>query len=247
MSLKGHLATARSLAAAVAAVREGRGPHHLRQFEVPSPDLIRALLHHRMAVELAVALHRAERPEALTLLDALGPAGRRAARDLMRSRSPLAAPARALLAAVPAPPAHAVELAVLGPLVMRRGGDDVTGGDLRRERVRELLAFLVQHRRATRSAIVASLWPDLDERSGANNLRVTLTYLLRLLEPDRAVGEPAYTIRIDGQDVRLVTGGALRIDVDALEEHWRRPERGCRGHAVDRARPPPRRRGPLPR
>jgi len=102
---------------------------------------------------------------------------------------------------------------------VRRGGDAVTGGDLRRERVRELLAFLVLHRKATRRAITATLWPDHDERSAANNLRVTLTYLLRVLEPDRTVGEPAYTIRIDGQDVRLVTGGALRIDVDMFEEH----------------------------
>jgi DNA-binding SARP family transcriptional activator len=39
------------------------------------------------------------------------------------------------------------------------------------------------------------------------------------LEPDRGPGEPAYTVRVDGQDVRLVTGGALRIDVDAFEEH----------------------------
>jgi DNA-binding SARP family transcriptional activator len=219
MQLEGHLATARSLAAAVVAAREGRGTQHLRQFEVPAPNVVRALLHHRLSAELAVALHRAGRTEATTLLDALGPPGRRAARDISRDRSPIAAAARSLLAAVPAPPPLAVELAVLGPLALRRGGEDVTGGDLRRERVRELLAFLVLHRKASRSVITAALWPDLDERSGANNLRVTLTYLLRLLEPDRGPGEPAYTIRIDGQDVRLVAGDALRIDLDAFEAH----------------------------
>ena len=88
MPLKGHLATARSLAAAVVAVREGRGTQHLRKFEAPAPDVIRALLHHRLSAELAVALHRVGRPEALPLLDALGPPGRRAARDL--SPRPLA-------------------------------------------------------------------------------------------------------------------------------------------------------------
>jgi LuxR family transcriptional regulator, maltose regulon positive regulatory protein len=217
--LRGHLATARSLAAAVVAAREGRSAQHLRQLELPPPDVVRALLHHRLAAELAVALHRAGRPEAVPLLDALALPGRRAARHLARERTPLAAAARALLAAVPAPPLRGVELAVLGPLALRRGGENVTGGELRRERVRELLAFLVLHRKATRKAIVAALWPDLDERSGANNLRVTLTYLLRLLEPDRAAGEPAYTVRIDGQDVRLVAGTALRIDTDAFDEH----------------------------
>src|SRR5262245_15048955 len=218
MELTGYLATARALAAALVAVREGGSAQHLRQFELPPPDVIRSLLHHRLAAELAVALQRAGRSEAVTLLDALGAPGRRAARDLARERTPTAA-AGALLAAVPAPPAQAVELAVLGPLSLRRGGEEVTGGDLRRERVRELLAFMVLHRKATRKAIIAALWADLDERSGANNLRVTLTYLLRLLEPDRGAGEPAYTVRVDGQDVRLVTGGALRIDVDAFEEH----------------------------
>ncbi|MGH9228206.1 MAG: BTAD domain-containing putative transcriptional regulator [Acidimicrobiales bacterium] len=219
MQLEGHLATARSLAAAVVAVREGGGTQHLRQFQVPAPDVIRALLPHRLSSELAVALHRVGRTEAPTLLDALGPPGRRAVRDLARGRSPMAAAARALLAAVPAPPPRAVELAVLGPLAVRRGGEEVTGGDLRRGRVRELLAFLVLNRKAARSAITAALWPDLDARSGANNLRVTLTYLLRLLEPDRTPGEPAYTVRVDGHDVRLVTGDALRIDLDVFEEH----------------------------
>jgi LuxR family transcriptional regulator, maltose regulon positive regulatory protein len=219
MQLKGHLAAARSLAVAVVAVREGRATQHLRQFELPPPDVVRALLHHRMATELAVALHRAGRTEAVALLDALGPPGRRAARDLARDRTPLAAAARSLLEAVPAPPPRAVELAVLGPLALRRGGEDVTGGELRRERVRELLSFLVLHRKATRKAIMSALWPDLDERSGANNLRVTLTYMLRLLEPDRAAGEPAYTARVDGQDVRVVTGAALRIDLDEFDEH----------------------------
>jgi ATP/maltotriose-dependent transcriptional regulator MalT/DNA-binding SARP family transcriptional activator len=219
MQLKGHLATARSLAAAVVAVREGGSQRHLRELEPPPPDVIRALLHHRLSAELAVGLHRVGRTEAGPLLDALGAPGRRAVRDLASGRTPMAAAARALLAAVPAPPPQALELAVLGPLAVRRGDDEVTGGDLRRERVRELLAFLILHRKATRKAITAGLWPDLDERSGPNNLRVTLTYLLRLLEPDRAAGEPAYTVRIDGQDVRLVTGSALRIDVDEFEAH----------------------------
>jgi DNA-binding SARP family transcriptional activator/ATP/maltotriose-dependent transcriptional regulator MalT len=219
LSLDGHLATARSLAAAIVAVREGRGTQHLRRFKLPPPELVRALVHHRLAVELAVALHRAGRPEAPALLDALGPAGRRAARGLARGRSPLAAAARTLVAAVPAPPSQPVELAVLGPLAVRRGPEVVTGGDLRRGRVRELLAFLVIHRKATRGVITATLWPDHDERAGANNLRVTLTYLLRLLEPDRAAGEPAYTVRLDGQDVQLVSGDALRIDVDTFDEH----------------------------
>ena len=246
--LKGHLATARSLAAAVVAVREGRGTQHLRQFEPPAPDVVRSLLHHRLAAELAVALHRAGRTEAVALLDALGPPGRRATRHLARERTPLAAAARALLAAVPAPPPQAVELAVLGPLALRRGGEAVAGGDLRRERVRELLAFLVLHRKATRKAIIAALWPDLDERSGANNLRVTLTYMLRLLEPDRAAGEPAYY----GPHRRSGRPPGDRRSPAHRRRRLRRarvggPQRRGGGRAVGRPRSPLGRCEPLPR
>ena len=42
---------------------------------------------------------------------------------------------------------------------------------------------------------MAALWPDLDERAAANNLRVTLNYLLAALEPWRGRGEPSFFVR----------------------------------------------------
>jgi DNA replication protein DnaC len=68
-------------------------------------------------------------------------------------------------------------------------------------------------------------WPDLEERAAANNLRVTMTYLLRVLEPARSAGEPAYHIRVDGQAVTLVTSDWLRIDADRFNEHVTRAAR----------------------
>ncbi|HKH23872.1 MAG TPA: BTAD domain-containing putative transcriptional regulator, partial [Acidimicrobiales bacterium] len=218
MSLRGHLSSARALARALVDVRGG-GLRNLRRLDVPPPDTVRALLHHRFAAELAVGLQGAGRPEGAALLDVLGPAGRATARAIAAGGTSLAAPARALLSAVPAPPPRAIELAVLGPLALRRGGAPVTGGDLRRERVRALLAFLVLHRKTTREAAIDALWPELDERSGGNNLRVTLTYLLRVLEPERLPGEPGYTLRFDRQELRLVTGEFLQLDVDRFDMH----------------------------
>jgi DNA-binding SARP family transcriptional activator len=133
--------------------------------------------------------------------------------------------ARSLLVAAPAPPGDVTEIAVLGPLALARNGEPVTDRDLRRERVRALLAFLVGHRTTSRAAITAALWPDLDERAAANNLRVTMTYLLRVLEPGRPAREPAYHIRVDGQAVTLVTSDWLRIDVDRFDEHVTRAAR----------------------
>ena len=155
-------------------------------------------LHHRFAVELALGLEAAGGRRA-------GPSWRRSAPRAATPSGPWppgaarsARPARSLLAAVPAPPPHTTGIGCLGPLALERDGEVVTDPDLRRERVRALLAFLVSHRTTTRAAIVAALWPDLDERAAANNLRVTLTYLLRLLEPWRSARESAYFVRFDG-------------------------------------------------
>ena len=211
------------LCAGVVAARSGRGVDELRALDVPDIQVVRAHLHHRFAAELAVGLAAAGRPEGSALLDVLGAPGRAAVRGLAEHRDGgQAKQARALLAAVPAPPPTATWLAVLGPLELRRdgpAGPEVTDADLRRERVRALLAFLVGHRATTRAEVTAALWPDLDERSQANNLRVTLNYLQRVLEPWRPAGEPGYLVRTEGTRIELVAGGELRIDVDAFDRH----------------------------
>jgi LuxR family maltose regulon positive regulatory protein len=209
-------AYARSLSAAVVALREGRP---LPPVDVSDPQLVRAALHHRFAVELALGLEACGRPEGGAILEALGPAGRDAVRAVAAQRNRSARSARSLLAAVPAPPLHTTEVACLGPLALVRNGEVVTDPDLRRERVRALLAFLVSHRTTTRAAIMAALWPDLDEKAAANNLRVTITYLLRLLEPWRSARESAYFVRFEGQAVALVTGERLRLDLDQFDDH----------------------------
>jgi DNA-binding SARP family transcriptional activator len=219
--LRGHLATARELSGWVVALREG-SVAPLRSASLPDIGMIRASLHYRFAAELAVGLAAAGRAEGRTLLDALGPPGRTAVRDLVTTQPKLARQAKALLAAVPAPPPETTYLAVLGPLVLRRGGPDgseIANGDLRRLRVQELLAYLVGHRRTNRAAITAALWPDLDERSANNNLGVTINHLLRVLEPWRGSGEPAFLLRLDGHAVQLVAGNHLRIDVDEFDDH----------------------------
>jgi DNA-binding SARP family transcriptional activator/ATP/maltotriose-dependent transcriptional regulator MalT len=214
--LRGRIAYARELSAAVVAARDGRP---LPDVDVSDPALVRANLHHRFAVELALALEAAGRPEGGAILEELGPAGRDAVREVAGRRSRQARPAKSLLAAVPAPPPHRTGIRTLGPLEIERDGEPVTDPDIRRERVRALLAYLVSNRTTTRAAIVTALWPDLDERAAANNLRVTFTYLLRLLEPWRTARESAYFVRFDGPTVTLVTGERLRIDIDQFEDH----------------------------
>ena len=219
--LEGHLRVFRDLARAVVDVRNGRDDQ-VRGLALPDIDVVRSALHHRLAAELAVGLAAQGRSEGTALLEALGSPGRDAVRALAGTRSRRTKLARALLTTVPQPPARPTYVAVLGLLEVRHdgpGGDPVTDPDLRRKRLRALLAFLTGHRTTDRATVAATLWPDNDERSAANNLAVTLSYLLHLLEPDRPSGEPAFSVRLDGQSIRLVTGDHLRLDTEDFDHH----------------------------
>ncbi|HEY8544330.1 MAG TPA: hypothetical protein VIL36_04750, partial [Acidimicrobiales bacterium] len=80
--LRGELAVARRLAAAVVALRDGGGERELRTLDVPATGMVRATLPARFAAELAVGLDAAGRPEGRALLEALGPAGRSVVRGM---------------------------------------------------------------------------------------------------------------------------------------------------------------------
>ena len=118
-----------------------------------------------------------------------------------------------IVAGLPATPTSHVRIEVLGPLVVQRDEGAVDHPDLRRQRVRELLTFLVVHRRARREEITDELWPELDDRG--RNLRVTLNYLQRVLQPDRDATEPPYFLRADG--AWLALDGPDRLTVDLWE------------------------------
>ncbi len=110
---------------------------------------------------------------------------------------------------------------VLGHLVIE---PMPTGIDLRL-RVRELLALVVSHRRIARDAAAYALWRDKDLTAARQNLRVTLSHLMRVVEAT-------------GGDWLVSAGGVLsvdtsrvRIDVDefeASEAFARRAERSGR-------------------
>ena len=55
--------------------------------------------------------------------------------------------------------------------------------------------------------------PTSTSSPGRGNLRVTLTYLRRLLEPDRPAGEASFHVRTDASTIRLVASPKLRVDL----------------------------------
>ena len=238
--LAGHVDDARALARAVVGLRTGeaRAVPTLVARGVPPVNVIRSALLPHFAVELAVGLHAGGSPDGAALLDALGASGRAAARALAAEGGPGGRGARGLLAAVPAPPPHPLEVGVLGPLEVTAAGRRLTG-ELGRGRVRALLSFLVAHRTTTRAAVMAALWPDLDERAAANNFRVTLNYLLAGLEPWRGRGEPSFFVRTDGGAVTVAGRPWLQVDAESFDDHVRRASRadadGAPSVALDHA------------
>jgi DNA-binding SARP family transcriptional activator len=205
LPLSGYHDRVRTLAHALVAARDGRAV----------ADAVwtfpwRASVPDRWAAQLAL-----QGPETIAheLIEDLGAPGRRELRRLAAS-SPTA---RKTLAVLPAVPDVAVEIAVLGPLEIRRNGQEVVDAGLRRQRVRDMLCYLVVHPRTTRAQLAASLWPDLDDQAAAENLRVNLTHLVKVLEPQRSPGEASYLLRQEGAALTLRVGDWLSVDAHEFQ------------------------------
>jgi DNA-binding SARP family transcriptional activator len=157
--------------------------------------------------------------EARALLDDLARHQRSILRDLVaKSPKSIAVTARQLLRTMPRTPAARLQLHTLGPVQLRRDDVLVDTPELRRERVRQLLAYVVVHERPTRAAIMTDLWPDLDTAAASRNLRVTLAYLQSVLEPDRSDLDAPYFLRSNGSMLSLVVDEYLTIDARTFEQ-----------------------------
>ena len=222
MPLVGFWARSREFASAVVELRKGAPADAvLACFGDLAASVVRVHLHHRFAAELAVAMARAGRAEAPAVLDTLGNAGRARVRALAAVGSgTIQRSARELLSAVPAEPPCTVAINLLGSIAVRRGGTIANDPELRRERVRTLLGYLLTRRSTMRTEVIHALWPELDERAGANNLRVTLNYVQRVIEPWRTEGEPSYFIRAEGPMLRVPRSDYLDVDLDTFDANY---------------------------
>jgi DNA-binding SARP family transcriptional activator len=230
---------ARDLARALVAVREGgRLPPDTSL--LPDATIVRAHLPLRWAAELGVAAVAAGRDDGWQLLDGMWPAGRPHVADLARhATGPRCKAARAVVGRLPVPPTGQLELRLLGPVELQLDGTPIRAADWRRERVRSLLAYLALTGTVSRGQLADELWPALDPEAQSRNLGVTLTYLLRVLEPDRAQREASFFVRQEGGNLSLHPGESLAVDVwafDALCEQARDAERrGSPSAALDHA------------
>jgi ATP/maltotriose-dependent transcriptional regulator MalT/DNA-binding SARP family transcriptional activator len=180
----------------------------------------RAFLPVSWRAELACSAVAGGQSDAEALVKDLGPTARPALRKVAdRATAPRALRtwARSLLDALPTVPTAALELGLLGPTTLRRDGRPVDHPHWRRERVRALLLLLMTRGGGTREELAGALWPDLDSAAALRNLRVTLSYLLAVLEPDRAEGAPSCFVRAEGAGLRLTGHEWLRVDAWEME------------------------------
>ena len=186
-------------------------------------DTLLTILPVALATELVVhaAAHRVSTAATVTRLAELAPdatrsALRRLADDDRRS---VAGAARTLLSNVPIPPSHTVRVEVLGPARLAIDGVPVTSPAWRRQRVRQLVCALVAHRELRRERLGALLWPDFDDAAVSANLRMTLSYVQALLEPERGRGHAPWFLQQDAGVLRLTGGDRLTVDAWELEAH----------------------------
>jgi DNA-binding SARP family transcriptional activator len=210
-----------AVARAIVAAREGTPVHPAFLAEL-RPGLVATTVPLRWAMELAGRLHEAGVAVGREIAETLFALHGQPAKEALRLVAdhpvrPIAAGARKLLAALVLAPRHPVRVDVLGPATLRVDDEVSTDVDWQRERVRALLLFLVVHGPARREQIVDALWPDLDPDAAQRNLRVTLTYLQRVLEPDRRKGEAPFFLRQSGSTLTLAGAPHLAVDLYEFE------------------------------
>ena len=156
---------------------------------------------------------------ALDAVDRLGPAAAPALRRLAATGTDavVTAGATAILASRTPVSEGRFVLRLFGPMAIERDGVAVEQPDWRRDRVRALFALIARRGTISRRAAADALWPDLEADAQANNLRVTLSYLQKVLEPERTRHEVAYHVRADGASLRFAGRPSWTIDVEEME------------------------------
>lgn len=218
--LPGSFAQVYQVVRALVELREFRSLTSVRALDLGLVAVAETQLPRPWTVELRLAMVAAGRADARHLLENVGAVEREVLRAQVNSPLPAVANAsRSLLREIPPTPTRRLHLRVLGRLELLSDGAQLSAPQLRRERVRHLLGYLLVHPRTTRLAASADLWPDLDEGHAAHNLRVTLTYLQHLLQPERDELDPPYFVRSSGPVLQLVLDEWLQVDAVDFDRH----------------------------
>ncbi len=147
----------------------------------------------------------------------------------------VAAGARTLRGLVPDPTRASLRVDVLGPLRLAVDRVAVERAEARRARVRMVIVLLVLAGPIRRERLTELIWPELDPEAAARNLRVTLSRLRHLLEPDRHPGEPCLSLRMDSEWIAIAGRPYIDSDLWQLRDHLDEVEAAQRDGDSERA------------
>jgi len=186
---------------------------------LPAPEVVITALPLPWTVELAVRAHAAGLSGADELARrlgewepdaAVGEFARWSADDsLPPSLAEAVGELTTIVAGCSSPTIH---IDVLGPLRATVDGDALDGPDLRRSRVRTLLALLAVCGPIDRDRVVELIWPDAEPAAARQNLRVTLTRLRRALLVPGAPSTPG-VVRTEGDVLALAGPPTVVVDL----------------------------------
>ena len=221
-----HLRT-RAAARQFLAARRGRLD---RNTPLESPGVVVTSLPLPWSVELAVRAVVAGHRDGAALFRAIAawlPSPTRREVDWLTANGdePCRQAASTLIDEIPDPDQTPLHIDVIGPMRLRLGDRELSGPELRRGRVRTLLALLVLRGPLRRDRICDTLWPDLEPAAGAQNLRVTLSRLRRVLEPADLEAPLASRLLARGDTIDLAPQPVVDTDIARLYSYLTKSER----------------------
>ncbi len=218
-AIEGDLAVRLEVARALVAFRESGQTRPAASLPWADVQLLRPWAFGPHLAELAVAASAGGNSDAaLALADIRHDAIEVLERLEQADDHPVSTAARQAIQVSPRRPTTVIELGLLGPLSVRRGGvEEADSAAWRRARVRDLISFLAYEGPRSRQAVAEALWPDKSQKAAQNNLRSNLSYLLNALEPGRSGARPSWFVNTVGDMLRLDGGDYLVLDIGRFE------------------------------
>jgi DNA-binding SARP family transcriptional activator len=199
----------------LAQIREHADPSGTVDLPWGRIQLLRAHLLPHHLVELACAAISLGHDEARLALDQVSDLDRALLRVAESDMVAVSAVARDLLGSTPRPEPFTLHALVLGAVEIRRDGVHIDDPQfVKRNKVRELFALLLDRSRMQRHDICSLLWPEHhDDDRALASLRTTLSSLNAVLEPVRERGSSAFHVHVDGDTIALDS----RVTCDVVE------------------------------
>lgn len=215
------LSIVRDAARALVALRVDDDPTPAAALPWERADLLRAHVLPPQLAELAAAAATAGDGRVGPVLAELPDRRETLERAADSTPEPVSAWIRSHVARLPARPAYDLHIDMLGAVELFRGRTLVTDPNWTgRDRVRQLMCHLMLHGRVGRRRVAADVWPDLPIEKALSNLRVNLSHLQRVVQPDRDRSMTPWFVRTEG-DTIMIGEATMTDDVTAFEEACR--------------------------